>query len=110
MSRAGCERRCGVVRWGLGEEFAELSMQRIEPDIFDGLIVPMIDIELAASLSLSDVHPVGCFVTGAAEAIGLHEGLQQHGAITVALLPIGGQLTCDAAEDFRSEALGLDPG
>jgi hypothetical protein len=77
LSRACGERSCGVVRWGLGEEFAELSMQRIEPDIFDGPIVPMGDIELAACLSLSDVHPVGRFVTGAAEAIGLHKGLQQ---------------------------------
>src|SRR5208337_3040651 len=70
----------------------------------------MVAIELTAAGGLTDVSPVGGLVAGAAEAIRLHESLQQHRAITVALLPVVGQLAGDVAEDFRSHALRLHPG
>ena len=40
---------------------------------------------LAASDGLADVDPIGDAVAGAFVAVGLHEGLQQHRSVTVAL-------------------------
>lgn len=70
----------------------------------------MSHIELAATGGLTDVEPVGCLVAGSSEAIGLDKGLQQHRTVAVSLLPIGGSLTGDAAEDLGGQSFRLHPG
>ena len=65
---------------------------------------------LARSLGLSDVDPVGSLVAGAGEALGLDEGFQQNGSVSVAVLPVLGELTRGQGQQLGGEVLGLDPG
>ena len=58
----------------VAEMRTEVAHERIDPDALDGLCVAMEGVELAASLGITQVLPVGGFVAGAAEAIRLHEG------------------------------------
>ena len=53
----------------------------------------MVTVQFAAPLGLSDVDPVGSLVAGAGEALGLDEGFQQNGSVSVAVLPVLGELT-----------------
>ncbi len=64
---------------------AELSLEvtgeRINPDAFDRLMVAMQNVELAATLGIAEVLPVGSLVTGASKGRLLDEGFEQHGPI-----------------------------
>ena len=71
------------------------------------LVVP---VQFAAPLGLSDVDPVGSLVAGAGEALGLDEGFQQNGSVSVAVLPVLGELTRGQGQQLGGEVLGLDPG
>ena len=70
------------------EAAAEVSCERMEPDVLLGQSSAGVDIELAAALGLADVEPVGGTVAGAEETIALDEGLQQQWAVAVAGLPV----------------------
>ena len=63
----------------------------------------------AAAGGLADMDPVGGLVAGAAMTGSLHEGLEQDGAKAVTLVPVVRQLARDEGEDFRGQALRLDP-
>ena len=93
-----------------GEVLSEGAVQGIQPDILDRQGVLVGDVELAAACGLPDVDPVGRFVAGAAEAIGLDEGFKQDGLVAVTVLPIGGQTAGDVAEDLGSKPFGAHPG
>ena len=70
----------------------------------------MVTVQFAAPLGLSDVDPVGSLVAGAGEALGLDEGFQQNGSVSVAVLPVLGELTRGQGQQLGGEVLGLDPG
>ena len=70
----------------------------------------MVPVQFAAPLGLSDVDPVGSLVAGAGEALGLDEGFQQNGSVSVAVLPVLGELTRGQGQQLGGEVLGLDPG
>ncbi len=64
---------------GLGggvERLAEVFVDGIEVDVFDGQLVAVGAIEFSPPLGLSDVDPVGCPVAGSSEAIAFNERLQ----------------------------------
>ena len=83
--------------------------QRINPDAFDGLCVAMQGVELAASLRVTEVLPVGGLVASAGEARLLDEGFEQDRTIRVASVPVLGQASADQGEDARGEILAVDP-
>ena len=82
---------------------SEVANERIYPDAFDGLRVAMESVELAASLGITQVLPVGGFVAGAGEARLFNEGFEQQRAIRVARVPVFGQASTDQREGARSE-------
>ena len=56
----------------------EVARERIDPDAFDRLGVAMQNVELTATLRISEVLPIGGLVAGADEARLLYEGFEQH--------------------------------
>src|SRR5450759_604874 len=82
---------------------SEVANERIYPDAFDGLRVAMESVELAASLGITQVLPVGGFVAGAGEARLFNEGFEQQRAIRVASVPVFGQASTDQREGARGE-------
>ena len=87
-----------------------MFFERIDPDALDGFVVSVQGIELAAALGVAEILPVGRSVAGAGEARLLDEGLQQHGAIGVAGVPVLDQASTDQGEHTRGEVLHADPG
>ena len=67
---------------------AEVFMNRIQEDVFDRERVGVLPIQLSASFGLPYINPIGGAVAGAAKAALFDKGLQKHGLIAVALLPI----------------------
>src|SRR5258708_29187565 len=88
---------------------AEVLAQRVQPDVLDGQDLWVEERLFAATGGLPAMDPVGGLITGAAVAGGLHESLQEHRPIAIALLPIVRELPSDEGEDFRGQSLGLDP-
>jgi hypothetical protein len=54
-------------------------VQRVEVDVFDGLGVLVVAVELAAAFGVAGPDPVGGLVAGAVEPVGVDEGFQQDG-------------------------------
>ena len=54
--------------WSPAEDPSEVTVERIDPDGFDGQQGLVVDIELAATSGLSEAEPVGRLVSGAAKA------------------------------------------
>src|SRR5882757_8165898 len=79
----------------------EVGREWIDPDAFDRLIIAMQGIELAATLGVAEISPVGRFVAGSGEARLLDEGFEQHGPIGVAGMPVVGQAFADQGKDAR---------
>ncbi len=50
------------------ELLLEVARERIDPDALNGLGVAMQDVELAATLCIPEMLPVGSFVAGAGKA------------------------------------------
>lgn len=66
---------------------AEVADERIDPDALDGLGVAMRSIELATSLRVSEILPVGRLVASTRKARLLDEGFQQDRTIRVSGTP-----------------------
>ena len=75
-----------------------------------GLGPEFVAVEFAAPLRLANEDPVCGPIAGAGEAGALDEGLQKHGAVCVAGLPVIGELAGGAGQDVGSEIAHLDPG
>ena len=87
----------------------EVARERIDPDAFDRLSVAMQGVELAATLRIAEVLPVGGLVAGAGKARLFDEGFEQDRPIGVAGLPVIGQSAADQGEDARGEVFAVDP-
>jgi hypothetical protein len=81
----------GPSRWhdGGGENLASFGSEAMKEDGF-GFLVELIEVDPGAAEAFgdSDFNPMGGAVTGAFEAFGIDEGLNQGDRMTVALLPI----------------------
>src|SRR5487761_2417695 len=86
-----------------------VACERIDPDALDGLRVAMQNVELAATLGIAEVLPVGGLVAGAGKAWLLDEGFEQDGPIGVAGLPVIGQSAAHQGEDTRGQVFAVDP-
>ena len=64
-----------------------MGVDGFDEDVLGGESIFVAGIELAATLGLADMDPVGGAIAGAAEAGGFAEGFQQDGTDAVALLP-----------------------
>ena len=87
-----------------------VGAEGFDEDVLNWLGVLVMSVELAAALSLAEVDPVGGTIAGALEARGFAEGLEQHGADAVALLPVLGQLALEAGEQMRCQTGEANPG
>ena len=99
----------GVARLSVAELLAEVADERVDPDAFDRLGVAMQPIELATSLGVAQVLPVGGLVAGAREAGFFDEGFQQDRAVRVTGMPVIREASGDQGEDVRGEVTALDP-
>src|ERR1022692_756499 len=99
-----------VANLSVAEVSSEVADERIDPDAFNRYGVAMQSIELATSLCIPEILPVGGLVTGACEAWLLDEGFQQHRPVGVAGMPIVRQASADQGERARGEVAALDPG
>ena len=81
-----------------GEELPEVWKKRIDPDGFQGECVGVGMVEFAATLRFANAEPVGRLVTDTSKTSLLDEGLQQHGAVAVAVLPIKREQACSHAQ------------
>ena len=54
--------------WSPAEHPPEVTVERIDPDGFDGQPGLVVEIEFAATGGLSEANPVGRLVSGAAKA------------------------------------------
>lgn len=88
----------------------EVADQRIDPDALDRLSIAPELIELPTSLRVSQILPVGSFVTGACEARFFDKGLKQHWAIGVGGEPVLRQAPADQRQGARGEIFPLYPG
>ena len=93
----------------VAEMRTEVAHERIDPDAFDRLCVAMQGVELAASLRVAEVLPVGGFVASAGKARLFDEGFEQDWAIRVASMPVLGQASADQGEDAGGEVTAMDP-
>src|ERR1700687_2710624 len=91
------------------EMSAKVAHERITPDAFDVFGMAMVLIELAASLRIPEVSPIGRLVAGARHARILNQGFQQDRTVGVAGVPIVGQASADQSERARSEIATFDP-
>src|ERR1019366_6916060 len=87
----------------------EVARERVDPDAFDRLGVTMQGVELATTLSIPEVLPVGGLVVGASKARLLDEGFEQDRPIGVAGMPVGGQSPAHQGEDALGEVFAVDP-
>ena len=62
--------------------------KRIHPNALDGLVAEPEPVELAASLRISQVLPVGRLVANAGEARLLDKRLKQNGSVGVGRVPV----------------------
>ena len=92
------------------ESAAEVSLDRIEPDVLFGQSALVVNVEFAAALGFTDVGPVGGTVAGTGEAIRLDKGLQEQRAVPVARQPVARQPAAAACEQAGSEVFDLHPG
>ena len=67
-------------------------------------------VEFAAALGLADVVPVGGAIAGCGKALAFHEGLQKHGGVLVAGVPIVGQPFGGKGEYLGCEISRSHPG
>ncbi len=74
----------------VAEVAAEVGDERIHRDALERLRVAMVGVELAASLGVTGILPVGGLVAGADEGWLLDEGFQEHGAIALTRVPVLG--------------------
>ena len=83
--------------------FRHCSYQMVRHDLRKRIVSGLIRTRAYPGGRLSaKVRPGRCLVDGAGEALGLDEGLDQHGRGVVALGPILGQLAADEGEDVRA--------
>ena len=85
-------------------------MDGLEQDVFDGQGGAVVDIELAAALGLADMDPVGGSVAGALEASRVTEGLQEHGTLPVAVVPVQRQTPGRQGEQMGGQRGETNPG
>jgi len=84
----------GWLRWNMGlsaEDFPEVKVQRMEPDMFQRTGLAVLLLQFAAALSLAHTNPVGRLVGGAFKAGAFDEAFQPDRPVTIALAPIGQQ-------------------
>ena len=67
-------------------------------------------VEFAAALGLADVVPVGGAIAGSGKALAFHEGLEKHGGVLVAGVPIVGQPFGGKGEYLGCEIFRSHPG
>ena len=72
------------------QPFSAILAQGIQVDLFSGQAGVTMAVLFASPLGLSDVDPIGGSVANALKAGGVDKTLQQPGANSVALLPVGG--------------------
>ena len=73
------------------EDFPEVRVQGVEPDLFERTGLAVLLLQFAAALSLAHANPVGRFVGGAFEARAFDKAFQQNWPVTIAPAPIGQQ-------------------
>lgn len=74
-----------------GEQVPNVGLHGQQPDVLDRFAAAVGAVHAATTLSLSDPLPVGGRVTGAGEALRLHERLQQRDLDRVTGGPVRGQ-------------------
>ena len=83
--------------------FRHCSYQMVRHDLRKRIVSGLIRTRAYPGGRLSvKVRPGRCLVDGVGKALGLDEGLDQHGRGVVALGPILGQLAADEGEDVRA--------
>jgi len=80
-----------------------------EPDVLDGQWGLVVCIELASTLCLTDVSPVGGAVAGSGESLTFDEGLQEDGAVAIANCPIVLYAASRHGEELGREIAAGDP-
>ena len=93
----------------VAEGAAEVAHEWINPNTFDRFGIAMERVELAATLGVTEILPVGGFVACSSEARLLDEGFKQDGAIGVASVPVFDQASTDQGKGARSEIRALYP-
>jgi len=73
-----------------GEDGAEVFLERIDQNAFEGEDGLVSFFEFSAALSCSDFDPVGGAVAGAGGPLKFDEGFQKDVAVAVAGVPVGG--------------------
>ena len=92
------------------EDCLPVRAEGFDEDVFDGLVVLVTSVQLAAALRLAQMDPVGGAIAGALEARRFAERFQQNGTLAVALLPVVGELSLQAGEQVGRQRGETDPG
>lgn len=100
----------GAAQLSVTKMSAEVADERIDPDALDGLRVAMQSVELATSLGIPEILPVGCLVASACEAWLFDEGFQQDRAVCVAGVPVVRQASADQGKGARGKVATGYPG
>ncbi len=91
--------------FGHAEGLAEVFVEGVEVDVFDGCGVEVLAVEFAATLGLADVNPVGGAIACSLETLAFDECLKKDGFVCVARVPVFGQLLGGGGEDLGREGL-----
>ena len=73
------------------EDFAEVRVQRIDPDFLKRGDLLVVFFEFASALSFSEPDPIGRSIREAGKVWHFHEAFQQHRFIAVAPDPVGSE-------------------
>ena len=92
------------------EDFLPVRTEGLDEDVFDGLVVLVTRVQLAAALRLAQMDTVGGAIAGALAARRLAESFQQNGTQAVALLPVVGELSLQAGQQVGRQRGETDPG
>ncbi len=92
------------------EGLAKVFVEGVEVDVFEWFGILVVAVEFSAALGLADVNPVGGAVAGAGESPAFYEGLEKHGGVVVAGVPVVGQLFGGKGEYLGGEVSRAHPG
>jgi len=88
---------------------AEVLLEGIDQDVFEGEDSLVIFFEFSAAFGCSDFDPVGGAVAGASEPLEFDKSFQKDGAVAVAGEPVGGYAPGEEGEQAGGEVAGLYP-
>src|SRR5215468_5632941 len=93
------------------ESLPGITDHRVEIDVLDGLTVrPVFPVHATATGGWSHVDPVGRSIAGSAKTMGVYQGFQQQGTVSIVTLPVLRHAPGTQGQNFAGQSFDPHPG